>query len=135
LSRADQCHFDAAPPSVHTIATMSHPLPPESEENQPPPLPDLNQALLDEAGLAELLSDIEACTEVTEIIPKQAAEGYVAENATLTLADARRMLAARAVRAVQIRYRYDGVDWWDTLMVLPEGYRLVRIRHDFGGAG
>lgn len=114
---------------------MSHPLPPESEENQPPPLPDLNQALLDEAGLAELLSDIEACTEATEIIPKQAAEGYVAENATLTLADARRMLAARAVRAVQIRYRYDGVDWWDTLMVLPEGYRLVRIRHDFGGAG
>ena len=113
---------------------MSHPIPPESEDNQPPALPDLNQALLDEAGLAELLRDIEACTEVTEIIPKQAAQGYVAENATLTLADARRLLVERAVRGMQIRYRYDGADWWDTLMVQPEGYRLVRIRHEFGGS-
>ena len=51
----------------------------------------------------------------------------------LTLADARRLLEERAVRGLQIRYRYDGADWWDTLMVLPEGWRLVRIRHEFAG--
>ncbi len=110
---------------------MSHPIPPEPEENQPPKLPDLNQALLDWPGVEALLRDIEACTEVTEIIPKSVAQGYVPENGVLTLAEARQLLAQRAVRALQIRYRHNGAEWWDTLMVLPDGWRLVRIRHEF----
>ncbi len=113
---------------------MSHPIPP-ADENAPPPLPGLNQALLDWPGVEALLRDIGACTEVTEIIPKAAAQGYVTENAVLTLDDARRLLAERTVRGLQIRYRYDGADWWDTLMVLPEGWRLVRIRHQFDQEG
>lgn len=96
-------------------------------------MPDLNQATLDWPGVEALLRDIAACAEVTEIIPKALAQGYVTEGVVLTLADARRMLEERAVRGLQIRYRYDGADWWDTLMVLPEGWRLVRIRHDFTG--
>ena len=52
----------------------------------------------------------------------------------LTLADARRLLEARAVRGLQLRYRYDNADWWDTLMVLPDGFRLVRLGHEFGAA-
>ena len=109
---------------------MSHPIPP-AEEAGAPKLPDLNQATLDWAGVVALLRDIATCTEVTEIIPKALAQGYVTEGVVLTLADARRMLEERAVRGLQIRYRYEGADWWDTLMVLPNGWRLVRIRHDF----
>ena len=111
---------------------MSHPIPPADQDGAPK-LPDLNQATLDWAGVEVLLRDIAACTQVTEIIPKALAQGYVADGVALTLADARRLLEERAVRGLQIRYRYDGADWWDTLMVLPEGWRLVRIRHEFAG--
>lgn len=112
---------------------MSHPIPP-AEETGAPKLPDLNQAMLDWPGVEALLRDIAACAQVTEVVPKALAQGYVAEDAgALTLADARRLLEERAVRGLQFRYRYDGADWWDTLMVLAEGWRLVRIRHDFAG--
>ena len=112
---------------------MSHPIPP-AEETGAPKLPDLNQATLDWAGVEALLRDIAGCAQVTEIIPKAAAQGYVTDGVTLSLVDARRLLEERAVRGLQIRYRYDRADWWDTLMVLPEGWRLVRIQHDFSTA-
>ena len=114
---------------------MSHPIPPDSDDQRPPPLPDLNQATLDWPGVEALLRDIETCAQVTEIIPKAAAQGYVNDQQALTLEDARRLLEERAVRGLQIRYRYDNADWWDTVMVLTNGWRLVRIKHDFRKAG
>jgi len=87
--------------------------------------------MLDLAEVERLLSDIEACAQISEIIPKQSAQGYAPETGTLTLGDARQLLRARAVRGLQIRYRHDGADWWDTLMCIGENYRLVRIRHVF----
>ncbi len=113
---------------------MSHPIPP-AEETGAPKLPDLNLATLDWPGVEALLRDIAACTQVTEIIPKVLAQGYVTDGAPLTLADARRLLEERAVRGLQIRYRYEGADWWDTLMVVSNGWRLVRIRHQFESVG
>ena len=80
-----------------------------------------------------LLADIEACTELTEILPKFAAQQYVPDAAAVTLAQAREWLATRTVRGLQLRYRYDGADWWDTLMQDGDRYRIVRIRHDFAG--
>lgn len=94
-----------------------------------PILPDLNQALLDWAGVEALLNDIEFCTHLYEIITKSLPQQFVGENSTLTLSDARELLKTKTVRALQIRYQFDNDDWWDTLMCLPEGWRLVRIRH------
>ena len=96
-----------------------------------PALPELRSSTLDLAEVERLLRDIEACAQVTEIIPKQSAQGYAPETGTLTLDDARQLLRARTVRGLQIRYRHDGADWWDTLMVAGENFRLVRIRHEF----
>ena len=97
-----------------------------------PERPDLHQALLDAEELERLLGDIAACAEITEIIPKFTATGHVPENAGLTMEDGRRWLLEGEVRAVQFRYRYEGADWWDTVMVLPGGqFRLVRIQHHF----
>ncbi len=79
---------------------MSHPIPP-AEETGAPKLPDLNQATLDWAGVEALLRDIAACAQVTEIIPKAAAQGYVTDGVTLSLVDARRLLEERAVRGLQ----------------------------------
>lgn len=100
----------------------------EADENTP--LPDLNEAILDRDTLDQLFRDLEACVRITEIIPKFADRRMVAEE-TVTLAQARELLLDGKARGVQIRYRYEDADWWDTLMNTPQGVRLVRIRHEF----
>ena len=106
------------------------PIPPPAEE-APFKLPELNTTELDAAQVEQLLRDIEVCTQITEIIPKYAMRGHVADTASVTLAQARELLATKAVRGLQLRYRYENADWWDTLMVMGDKCRLVRIRHDF----
>lgn len=106
------------------------PAPPDNGTT-PLSLPELNTKLLSNDEVAQLLRDIELCAEVTEIIPKFAAHGHVPATASLTLAEARALVAARAVRGLQVRYRYESADWWDTLMLVGDNFRLVRIRHDF----
>jgi hypothetical protein len=106
-----------------------------NEPSAPPPLPDLQQATFDVVELEHLLRDLAACAHVTEVIPKYAATGRVTEVPALTLEDGRRLLLDGSARAVQFRYRFEDADWWDTVMVLPDGqFRLVRIRHDFDSA-
>jgi hypothetical protein len=95
-----------------------------------PSLPDLQNAVLDIATVDQLFRDIQQCTEVLEIIPKYSQHGYVPEG-VISLSDARTLLINRQVRAVQLRYRYQEAQWWDTVMVVGEGFRLVRIQHDF----
>ncbi|QIF04394.1 hypothetical protein [Roseimicrobium sp. ORNL1] len=104
---------------------------PANSNADTPPLPELHGGMLTEATLAQLFDDYHNCTVVTEIIPKYGPQNHVPEKSTLTLAQAQDLLQTRGVRAMQVRYRFDSGEWWDTIMVLPEGFRLVRIRHDF----
>lgn len=107
----------------------------ENTENTPSEaLPDLQQSVLDPATLDQLFVDLTDLTEITEIIPKAAAEGYVLEHTQITLEEARALLLAGKIRGLQIRYNYQGSQWWDTLLPAPngEGYRIVRIEHNFG---
>lgn len=100
--------------------------------NENAPLPDLHQSDLDESTLRQLFEDVANHTELLEVIPKQAATGYVPEIAAITLVEGLELLLGGGVRALQLRYRHDGATWWDTLMPTPEGtFRIVRIQHDF----
>jgi hypothetical protein len=110
------------------MKTEAHPT---VTETAPPELPALHTTTLDFAQIEQLLTDIEVCAELQEILPKYTAQGHVPETVQVTLAQARELLFARAVRGLQLRYRYEGADWWDTVMVLGEQFRVVRIRHDF----
>ena len=93
-------------------------------------LPDLQQAVLDEATLADLFRDIELATELIGVTRKEGPETRAADD-SLTLAEAHQLLRTGQTRSVQLRYRYEGVQWWDTLIRMPTGVRLVRVRHDF----
>jgi hypothetical protein len=93
------------------------------------PLPSLQDAVLDDATLDQLFFDLEASAELCAVLVKGAPSEH-AEDAPLSLAGARETLRAGG-RAVQIRYRYGGAEWWDTLVPTPGGTRLVRIEQRY----
>jgi hypothetical protein len=94
--------------------------------------PPLHEAVLTESLLLELFDDIAACTDIREVLVKRGPKAKVCDNEVLSLTDARDALLSGSVPAVQLRYVYEGSDWWDTIMAVPgKGYRLVRVQHNF----
>jgi hypothetical protein len=97
---------------------------------EPIALPDVHEALLDPATERSLLTDIEALTDLLGVTLKGAPTQMV-DDRPLTLAEALTAWRAGAARGMQLRYRHQGVEWWDTLMRTPAGTRLVRIAQRF----
>ncbi len=95
--------------------------------DEPPKLAELHSADLDEATLTRLFEDLAGHAQVLEITLKAAAAQYAAAE-RVSLAAAQAALAQRGVRGAQIRYRWQGEIWCDTLLVTPAGWRIVRQR-------
>lgn len=99
--------------------------------DEPGELPRMSDAVLSEDELGALWRDLRSLGTIDEVVVKAGA-GRVEGDSKHTLDDAERMIRERSVRGVQVRYRHNGAVWWDTLMIVPSGVRLVRIRHAFG---
>lgn len=93
-------------------------------------LPAVYQKIVDEVTLDDFFRDLAHCAEVIQIIPKWREKQYVSQ-AAMTLEEAHGVLISQKVRGIQIRYRYEGAEWWDTLLHTKEGVEVTRIRHDF----
>ena len=118
-------------PANPVAMTTSDPTPPPGSEEQPSQLlSQLYSGFIDPQTLEQLFTDIEHCAEFIEAIPRTTARQMVQANA-INLNQAKKMLLDGTVKAVQLRYRYDNAQWWDTLMNLPQGVKIVRVRHDF----
>lgn len=83
--------------------------------------------ILDDASVAQLLFDIEHAAELMGVALRSLGARR-ASSAAASLADASRALVDRSA-SVQLRYRHAGEEWWDTLIPLPSGVRLIRISH------
>lgn len=92
-------------------------------------IPDLHEGLLDDATLDALFADIECAAELLGVSVKGGAK-TMADESVASLAHARELLRAGTVRGVQLRYQFQGAQWWDTLLRTQNGVRLVRVRHD-----
>lgn len=95
-------------------------------------LPQLQDALLDPETLAQLFRDIQRCAVVHEVLLKGSAS-LMASEKSVPLDEAELALQEKRVVGVQIRYWYEGTNWWDTLMHTHRGIRLIRIEHRLGG--
>jgi len=107
-----------------------------NEQIEPPSdsgidFPELFQGPLEPQALERLIADIKVCTEIIEVIPKYSATGYVDDSAKVDLDDAVEQLKQGKLRGLQLRYRYEGDQWWDTLIRQAQGVKLVRVKHDF----
>ncbi len=93
------------------------------------PLPDLSEGWLDPDSLGQLILDIESLTEVIEVIVKGAPDQFASDQ-TIALRQAFAMISTRTIQAMQLRYRWEGELWFDTVMWVPEGLKVVRMRGD-----
>ena len=93
------------------------------------PLPPVHIANIDGEKLRELFFDVESLGEHLEIVIKPSSEGYVDRGRPPSLGEAITQLLQGTALGVQLRYRFQGADWWDTLLRTAEGFRLVRIQH------
>lgn len=105
--------------------------PTEVPTEAPMPPVELVEGLVDESTLRQLFADLEACTVIHEILAKEAAHTMIRPGEQLNLADALPLLLQRAVRGIQIRYTYQDREWWDTVLPVPNGWRIVRIQQRF----
>ncbi len=94
----------------------------------PPPLAELTETVMDPGLLARYFDDLTQCAEVLAILPKAAPQARSVGEVAWTLPEAHAALVDGRVRGVQIRYRYDSAEWWDTLLHEATGVRIVRIR-------
>ncbi|MCA9290952.1 MAG: hypothetical protein KDA25_07475 [Phycisphaerales bacterium] len=92
------------------------------------PLPPVFEGLLDDDRLAQLIADLSSCTQVLHVQVRSRGGGSA--DRTATLDEAAAALRAGDTRSVQIRYRYEGAAWCDTLLAQTGGVRLIRIRQD-----
>ena len=90
-------------------------------------LPELHSSDLDAATLAALFDDLEAHAAVLDVLVKGGAR-QEASPVPVALREAQAMLASGRVRGVQVRYRWDGGEWRDTLLRTPTGTRVVCMR-------
>lgn len=93
------------------------------------PLPDLYTATLDRAEALRLLADLERHGTLESVAFKTATERTAIPWEPASLAPARLFVTGSEYRAVQLRYRFRGEPWTDTLVRTPTGdLRLVRAR-------
>ena len=92
-----------------------------------PPLPPMHEATLSADEVRALFDDIAGVATVLGHNVKGRATTRATEVPG-TLRDASALLLSGDVLGLQVRYRHDGREWWDTLLALsPGGFRLVRI--------
>lgn len=91
--------------------------------------PEINQGLLDDETLAQYFRDLEHA-KVFAVMVKGAPKNY-ANKRNLELSTGRSLFEDGVAHGLQIRYLWEGDEWWDTLSRTDEGTRLVRITHEW----
>lgn len=99
--------------------------------NDTVPIIPLHDVILDEPTVDQLFFDIAHAGELIAVMQKGlgARRGHEAAVSLDALDQAHHAFTAREIAAVQLRYRFGGVEWWDTLTRTDQGVRLIRINH------
>lgn len=91
------------------------------------PLAELTQADLDEETLQALLRDWQESTQVLEVTVKGGATRR-AQSAPQALPELVEQLQMGELRGIQVRYRWNGAEWLDTLLGLDSVVRIIRCK-------
>lgn len=89
--------------------------------------PEMVEENIDISTLMTLVSDLTNVAHIEQVIVK-GGEFELASQGDISLPDAVELLLDKKVRGVQIRYRWDNIDWFDTLLNAPQGVKIVRVK-------
>ncbi|QDV83915.1 hypothetical protein [Stieleria sp.] len=87
------------------------------------PLPEILQAEWARDQVMALFADLEAGSEVRHVQLRTASD-----DAAVTLADAEAAFAQGTARAIQVRYRFEGEWWSDTILPGDPTTKIIRSR-------
>jgi hypothetical protein len=93
-----------------------------------PPVPLMVEGLLDAGTLRQLFADLAASASLLGIREKGSPTGYAPPETVKADAALTRLLSGE-MRALQVRYQFEGHEWSDTILAVPVGFRVVRCRH------
>jgi len=97
----------------------------QPEQNQDFRRP-LHRATLSHAQLHALIDDITQLCRVVAILPRS--EGMIEPIACDSPEAGKNMLLSGQIRALQIRYIFEGQEWWDTIISDGMGaFQVTRI--------
>lgn len=106
---------------------MTEPLSLPRPSSEGPPVPLLVEGMIDAQLLEQLFADLQVHAQVFSIQEKNDPRRYsTADRPSLDTVQ-ERLLSGQA-RAVQLRYRYDGSEWADTLLAVSSGFRVIRCK-------
>ena len=94
-----------------------------------PPVPLMVDGVIDSTTLRRLFADLATTATVLSVREKSGPSAYTSADELPPDATLARLLSGTA-RAAQVRYRFDGYEWSDTIMTIPNGFRVVRCRHE-----
>lgn len=86
-------------------------------------LPPMRQADLTEGQVNDLFSDVASCAKDVRLMMRSK------NSAASNLHSAKKAILSGSVSRLQIRYRWEGKYWIDTLQSIPGGFQLIRIAH------
>jgi hypothetical protein len=93
-------------------------------------LREFHDSHIDPATLEKLFVDLDGAAEILAVMAKGGAKAR-AHGGTMNLSEGKELFMAKKVRGLQIRYRFQGSEWWDTLMHTPGGgVRIIRIEQN-----
>lgn len=107
-------------------------MPDDNAQADPTPNADAPQsveAVLTSSDLDDLFRDLAACAEVLHIAVRDGSHRANADPVPVDLVRGRLLLDQAQVHALQLRYRYNGWLWIDTLTKRQDGYHLLRVSH------
>ena len=84
------------------------------------------EACWDRDQVDALFADLKQGAEVKQVQVRTTSGDHRPKDSPLTLEQARELLDDSRTKAIQIYYEYDSQSWCDTLMVLPDTFRIIR---------
>lgn len=94
-----------------------------------PPVPLMVDGVIDATTLRQLFADLATSATIIGVREKSGPTTYTSADEPTPDAALARLLSG-VVRATQVRYRFDGHEWTDTILSVPGGFRVVRCRHE-----
>lgn len=102
---------------------------PTAEPTEPPPLPELAQGVLDAPTLEALYRDYANLCQMLAVLPRARPNRPTHPGETCSLEVGFAGLRDGTLSGLQVRYRWDNTEWWDTILALPGNQaRIVRMQ-------